>query len=410
MKTNHSLPRLGDLPDEILIHVLKFLPAQRDICALCLVNRRINAIADPCLHKSISFEEPKHHMRFSASLKTRPRRGSLIQSVRLEYPSSELSDIMCLKESPYRVDNFSHIFSAMSNLENLVISVPESLCRGIGTLFSSPFELACLKTCKLVIIISTTKRTSNNILVLTLLSGSLFYLCEDGGYWDLQENIHILSHPTLVKLTIRRAKLDQRGFESLEQPSETPLKELHLVECDLNDDGLSNLLLIPEALQEITITQLQFPSPPLEESPDDIEDYILAMKSAEHSLQIISIDFATLSAENPLKLRGFECLKSLELRDYQLFGQSSGSPRLHSVGLPPNLEVLRFLNLVGEDEELVDLLCYTVENKAILASKLHKIEVINKEYSLLDNLGKACEAVNVCLCLRERREFWNNER
>lgn len=237
--------------------------------------------------------------------------------------------------------------------------------------------------------------------MLTVALGSLFYQCEDGGYWDLQENIHIFSHPTLESLTIRRAKLDQRGFESLEQPSETPLKELHLIECDINDEGLSDLLLIPEALQEITIFQLQFPSPPLEESPDDVEDYIFAVQSAQHSLQTISINFATLSAENPMKLRGFESLKTLELRDYQLFGQPSGSPRLHSVGLPPNLEVLKFFNPVGEDEELSDLLCYTIENKAILASKLREMIVVEgegREREFPPKLVEACTAVGIHIC------------
>jgi hypothetical protein len=222
-------------------------------------------------------------------------------------------------------------------------------------------------------------------------AGSLFYQREDGGYWDLQENIHIFGHPSLEDLTIRRAKLDQRGFESLEQPSDTPLKKLNLIECDINDDGLTDLLLLPEALQEITISQLEKPSPPLEESPGDVEDYILAMKSAEHSLCTISIDFPTLGAENPLKLREFDSLKYLELRDYQLFGQSSNSPRLQSVGFPPNLETLTFLNKVGEDDDIADLLCYTVENVEILASKLQQMVVVDGESGLPPKLAEACK-------------------
>jgi hypothetical protein len=140
---------LLDLPDEIIAQILAHLPNLRDLCTTCLVNRKIHAVADPVLYKSIRFDEPKHHLTFSESLVARPRRGSLIQNVRLEYPSSELSEIMRLKDSSSRIDNFSHAISAMSNLESLVISVPESLCHGIGTLFNGPFDLACLKTCKL---------------------------------------------------------------------------------------------------------------------------------------------------------------------------------------------------------------------------------------------------------------------
>jgi hypothetical protein len=223
--------------------------------------------------------------------------------------------------------------------------------------------------------------------VLISTPGSLFYQREDGGYWDLQENIHIFSHPTLETLTIRRAKLDKRGFESVEQPSETSLTVLHLIECDINDDALSELLLFPDELKHITMTQLAIPSPPLEESSDDVEDYILAMRSADHSLETISIDFPTLNSENPLKLRAFESLRSLEIRHFQLFGQS----RMHSVGLPPNLEILKFLNQVDEDEGLLDLLCYTMENKDILARKLRDMVIVEGKGGIPPKLVEACK-------------------
>lgn len=141
-------PTLSGLPDELIIQIFRILPTLRDLCALCLVSRRINSVADPVLYKSILFDQPKHHLTFSQSLVTRPRRGSVIQNVRLDYPSSELSDLMHLKDGSHRIDGFSHAISTMSNLENLVVSVPESLCHGIGTLFNGPFDLACLKTCK----------------------------------------------------------------------------------------------------------------------------------------------------------------------------------------------------------------------------------------------------------------------
>ncbi|KAH8601907.1 hypothetical protein B0O99DRAFT_202902 [Bisporella sp. PMI_857] len=339
-------PVLGSIPENILLQIIEYL-GQRDIYHLCLVNRSINTVADPVLYKSISFAQPKHHVAFSASLIARPRRGSLIQNVRLEYPSEELEEVLHLTDHSSRIDNFSHALAAMSNLESLILSVPEKLCHGIGILLNDPFALACLKAC------------------------TLFYQCEDDGYWDLQENIHIFSHPALESLTIRRAKLDQRGFESLELPSETPLRELHLIECDINDDGLTELLLFPEALKEISMTQLEDPSPPLEETPEDLNDFILAFQSAMHSLETISIDFPTIKAKDPLKLREFEAVTSLELRDYQLFGASG----LSSVAFPPNLETLTFLNDVGVDEDLTELLCYTIEKKDIFARNLKQLVV-----------------------------------
>lgn len=109
----------------------------------------MNSVADPVLYKSILFDQPKHHLLFSESLVTRPRRGSLIQNVRVDFPSAEMADILCLTDTPHPIDRFSHTISTMSNLEDLVISVPESLSHGIGNLFNGPFDLACLKTCKL---------------------------------------------------------------------------------------------------------------------------------------------------------------------------------------------------------------------------------------------------------------------
>ncbi|TVY38789.1 hypothetical protein LOCC1_G007760 [Lachnellula occidentalis] len=356
---------ISDLPDEILISILSMLPAQRDQCAMCLVSRRINKVADPVLYKNILFDQPHHHLTFSESLLTRPRRGSLIESIRVDYPSSELFDFMHVHHSPISnriVDPFSRTISTMSNLEHLTVSVPQSLCKGIGALFDGPFDLACLKSCE------------------------LFYQCDDGGYWDLQDNIQVFSHPTLESLTIRRARLDERGFDSLEKPSETELKELHLIECDINDDALSDILLHPEALKEISITQLDKPHPPLEESPEYIEDYIIALP--QHSLESIIIDFPSLRGKSALRMREFEELRTLELRDYQLFGQ--GSPRLHSVGFPPRLEMLTFLNRVGQDEEIAELLAYTIENKMIVARSLQYMLVANEEHDLPEVIKEAC--------------------
>lgn len=160
-------PSLSGLPDELIIQIFRLLPTLRDLCELCLVNRRINSVADPVLYKSISFDQPKHHLTFSQSLTTRPRRGSVIQEVRLDYSSSELSNILHLKDGSYRIDGFSHAISTMSNLENLVVSVPESMCHGIGTLFNGPFDFACLKICKLSFPRSHTMLSSYRFVVLS---------------------------------------------------------------------------------------------------------------------------------------------------------------------------------------------------------------------------------------------------
>src|SRR4051812_42713971 len=141
---------LSDLPDELLTQILDTMLSNRDVWNMCLVNHRMNELADAVLHKNILFDQPRHHLTFSESLIRRPRRGSLIQHVRLEYPSSELTpfELMSLEDNHNRVDRLSHAIATMSNLEDLVVSVPETLCKGIGTVFNGPFDLPNLKTCE----------------------------------------------------------------------------------------------------------------------------------------------------------------------------------------------------------------------------------------------------------------------
>src|SRR4051812_21818401 len=154
MGDNGTVPKpthgIGQLPDELLTQILDTMLENRDILNLCLVSRHMNELADAVLHKSILFDKPKHHLTFSESLVRRPRRGSLIQNVRLEYPSSELTpfELMSLEDNHNRIDRLSHAIATMSNLEDLVVSVPDSLCKGIGTVFNGPFDLPNLKSCE----------------------------------------------------------------------------------------------------------------------------------------------------------------------------------------------------------------------------------------------------------------------
>lgn len=63
-----SIPRnLGGLPDELLQRIVDSLSSQRDLWAVCLVNRRLNKVGDPLLYRSIAFDEPHHHITFSES-------------------------------------------------------------------------------------------------------------------------------------------------------------------------------------------------------------------------------------------------------------------------------------------------------------------------------------------------------
>ena len=374
--------QLAVLPDELLLQVFETLgrSSRKSLCNVSRLNRKYHKLSDAVLYKSILFETPELHLTFSESLGRRPRRGSAIHEIKLSYPSSELSHLALdgpVHNSyldPQRVDGLSRTLSIMSNLEKLDISVPDVLLHGIGTLFNGPFDLACLKTC------------------------SLFYQCANDAYWDLRENIHIFAHPTLETLIIKRAKLDERGFDFIERPHVTALKKLHLVECDINDDALADVLEFPEALEEFVMTQTEEPDPELEESSDSLSDYIVALKSQAEFLKNITIDSPTLHNRKTLRLREFEVLKTLRLNwDHQLFARSSKKPRLHSVGFPPVMEVLEFFNELGTDSEVTDLFVVAIESKDIIAKTWRLMIVAEGDEGVPKEIKDACKSVGLQL-------------
>ncbi|KAI1176566.1 hypothetical protein F4777DRAFT_587822 [Nemania sp. FL0916] len=356
--------RLADLPGDVLVQIFQIL-AHTSLAALCsvsLVNKKWHDVADSILYKDVRFEKPEHHLVFGESLTRRERRGSAIHYASLEYPTSELAHLSLNGHianshyAPSHFDSLSRTISTMSNLKELEISVPVTLLHGIGALFNGPFDLACLQSC------------------------SLFYQCPDNAYWDLRENIHIFAHPTLESLFIRRAKLDYRGFDFIERPHELPLKKLHLIECDISDDALGDVLELPKAMEEFVMTHSAEPTPELEESSDNMGDYIVALQSQCESLERITVDFPTLGSRRSLRMRDFVALKLLRVNwDWQLFGKKSKKPRLDSFGIPPNLEKLEFFNELGTDEEVSELLDYLIQTSDVAAKavKTTLIESIN---------------------------------
>lgn len=352
--------RLARLPDAVLVQIFQVIAkhSRRDLCNISLLNRRYHLLADAILYNVVQFLTPELHQIFTQSLRRNPRRGSAIYEIQLAYPASKLSSQY--PETPIKtnhwnrpLDNLSQSIATMSNLEVLDIAVPDTLLHGIGQLFDGPFDLACLQSC------------------------TLFYQSEGDAFWDLRENIHIFSQPSLEKLTIKRAKLDHRGFDLLEQPHNTALAKLHLLECDINDDALGDLLAFPKALKEFVMTQPQDPSPDLEESSDSLRDYTVALGAAAHSLETITIDFPILRNTKALAMRDFVELKTLRINwDHQLFGKSSKKPRMTSVGVPPELETLEFFNPLGTDEEVTDLFVSAVESIHITARKLAQLVLV----------------------------------
>jgi hypothetical protein len=388
---SHSSPesqadRLARLPDKLLLLIFDMLAheSRHDICNVSILSRKFHALADRILYRSILFESPEHHLIFSESLDRRPRRGSMIENIKLEYPGSELSHLILdsaldSTSNTFRkgVDGLSRALASMSNLETLDIAVPAKLLHGIGALFNGPFDLAGLKTC------------------------SLFYQCPDNGYWDLRENIHIFTHPTLETLTIRRAKLDERGFDFMERPHSTALKSLRLLECDINDDSLADIMEFPEGLREFYLYHTADPQPDLEEGSDEICEHVMALRDQAETLESITIDHPTLAGRKVLRLRDFQNLKYLRLnRDTQLFGKTGRKPRMHSAGLPPRLEVLEFTEPLGADETVTELFALMLQNIEFMARDLRTLIVVEGPEGIPEQILEACRGKKFELDIR----------
>lgn len=143
------------------------------------------------------------------------------------------------------------------------------------------------------------------------------------------------------------------------------------------------------------MTQAPEPSPELEESSGSIRDYMIALQSAAHSLETITIDFPLLQSARALQLREFVQLKTLRLNwDHQLFGKTSKKPRMTSVGLPPELETLEFFNELGTDEEVTDLLVSALETIHFSARKFTRMIVIegDDDKTVPKAVEEACKA------------------
>ncbi|ATY60586.1 F-box domain-containing [Cordyceps militaris] len=358
---------LAKLPSTVVVRIFEATAeiSKRDICSVSRLNRRYHILADAVLYKTVRFFSPELHLIFGQSLSRRPRRGSAIHEIKLAYPASQLSEVVSKLpvtgardsyDKPLPFDSLSRTISTMSNLVTLDIAVPEALLHGIGQLFNGPFDLACLQTC------------------------TLFYQCQNDQFWDLQENIHVFGHPTLETLVIKKARLGDKPFDLPERPEETGLKRLHLIDCDISDDGLFDLMHYPAALTEFVMTQSPDPGPDLEETSDSMRDYIIAIQPQCNSLETITVDHPLLRNRRALSLRDFVKLKTLRLNwDHQLFGHSSKKPRLNSVGMPPELETLEFFNQLGTDEEVTDLFVAMLKNLTVMARKLTHLIVMESE-------------------------------
>ncbi|KAK2068333.1 hypothetical protein P8C59_002975 [Phyllachora maydis] len=399
---NHSLDRLSALPDDILAQIFELVGrfSRRQLVNVSRLNQRAHAIVDRILYKDIIlFGAPQHHVVFAESLRRRPRRASLITTVALVFappspPSppplspTSLSPVGAGDAVPAHVHmTVSPALSAMSNLQTLTVDVPDTLLHSIGSLFNGPFDLPSLTRCSL------NYRTADK------------KACR---FWDLRENIHVFASPTIETLTVRGARLDHRGFgEFMERPHQTPLRTLHFVDCDLSDDGLTDLLAFPTALEEFVLVAHDCDPDDgseveLEETADNIGYYVSALDAQRHALRHVTLDLPApqVTGRRALRMRDYARLETLRLGwDYHLFGRTGKKPRMHSVAFPPKIRTVEFLNELGTDEQVTELLEAAIMIRDVLARDWERLIVPEGDEQVLGLIKRACREVGLGLTI-----------
>jgi hypothetical protein len=154
------------------------------------------------------------------------------------------------------------------------------------------------------------------------------------------------------------------------QTQHTSLQELHFHLCDIHAQSLAGMLALPRALKCLTIGQ-NHGYPPTENSPVDMNDYVLAMRKQYNSLETLTIIRETEFRHSPLKLENLLALRRLEIDPRVLFTPLNTPARIANAAagvtsiLPAGLEELVLLDLrEGDFKSLIMMLRTVLEMKA----------------------------------------------
>jgi hypothetical protein len=167
-------------------------------------------------------------------------------------------------------------------------------------------------------------------------------------------------------LTIINAQADEWAMRDLpKQPASTLLQELHFDLCDIHARSLADMLALPRALKRLTIGQ-NHGYPPIENSPVDMNDYVLAMRNQYESLETLTIIRETEFRHSPLKLECLPALRRLEIDPRVLFTPLNTLARIDNAAarvtsiLPAGLEELILLDLREGDFKSLIMMLHTV--------------------------------------------------
>jgi hypothetical protein len=130
------------------------------------------------------------------------------------------------------------------------------------------------------------------------------------------------------------------------------------------------MLALPRALKCLTIGQ-NHGYPPIENSPVDMNDYVLAMRNQYESLETLIIIRETEFRHSPLKLEKLTALRRLEIDPRVLFTPLNTPARIANAAaevtsiLPAGLEELVLVDLrEGDFKSLVMMLHTVLDMKA----------------------------------------------
>lgn len=235
---------LLNLPDEILLRILRFLATQ-DLCQVRLSQSHLNDLAQEYVFERFDLLYGKHAERLAVMLRHDQKRAQWIKRLLISPKFDEDQGLGRLPDQMVK----------MNNLLDLVLETPDCNNRPPAdrikwVKLQDQYEWIFRQS---TIAVPETER-----LLPQLRTCTLHFVDEDIPLYPLTKYSCIFLHPNLKSLTLSCACTDtpDRLLKDFRQyQCSTSLEHLHLEECDFDPKSLEILLKFPKALKSLKLSE-----------------------------------------------------------------------------------------------------------------------------------------------------------
>ncbi|KAL9107409.1 MAG: hypothetical protein Q9227_007693 [Pyrenula ochraceoflavens] len=358
--------KLLELPNELIFHIIQFLPDRKTLLAACLVNKLFHTYAEPLIRTQKIIRMIDDGETLSEDLAENPRRAAWISKLVFAYPEKQ----------HVPGPSFFPQVAKMRNLQDLIVEATDFPPSKRNPRRDYPFEQEEISKIfqRASLVTAPSARLLPNLRTLEL--------------QFLYDN-HNLSLNS-AGLPIRETHVDLLRSHL----HSTPLESLTFEQCDICLPALAAILSVPAALKNLCIHEPRHYHNPRGWAAANRRHYLEALSPQSHSLESFSLSLSDDLYRNalyntPVDWSPFKSLTNLSIAPVNiLLGPAADYHRpgpLPAAGTyPPNLT-----NLTVWDISVLD----PGELPALIAQKqnlgLPKLSSITFELSTLDSYTQA---------------------